>query len=731
MSERESNVLDRTSEAGREAKLSSQPRSTSLRRSSKIRDVHLDRLAIVYVRQSSPHQVLENRESRERQYALADFAKELGWPADRVLVIDEDQGSSGKFSENRSGFQRLLGEVAMDHVGLVLGLELNRLSRSNKDWHHLVEVCAVFNALLGDQDGLYDANDSNDRLLLGMKGAMGEFELITMRNRLERGRQHKAERGELFLHVPLGYLKLPTGEVVLEPDEQAREVVHLIFEKFEELGSAWGVFRYLIENNIRLGFRIKKGPNRGQLQWRRPTPGKIVGTLRHPIYAGAYVYGIHGLGRKNPRTGRHEGGTLWLPPDQARVLLRDRLPFYISWEQYEANRQQLEQNRSGPNTKGTPRCGEALLGGLVICGTCGHHLHPAYPEKKKPHYTCNSHLEQGREQTCYGLKAAALDELVADQVLRALEPAALELSLQAVEDIERERNRLHRHWKQQLDRARYESQRIERQYQAADPDNRLVAGTLEKRWEESLRMERQLREEYERFLQEMPAQLTDEDRANIRSISADIRLLWQAAGTTATDRKEIVRCLIDRVVVNVQRNSEYVDVTIHWHGGFTSQHEVIRPVGSYDQLRDRDHLFDRIKQLQRQGNSIPAIATKINDEGFVPPRRRGSYSVRTLAPLMKRLGLVCEMRQKDVLDSNEWWVRDLACELQVIPQKIYYWIKQGWVHVRRSQVAQHWIVWADEEELTRLAKLKTHSTSWLRARVPELTRLKSRKDKPC
>ena len=212
--------------------------SSVLRPSSKIRDSHWERLAIVYVRQSSPHQVEENRESRERQYALADLAQQLGWPADRVLVIDEDQGVSGKSSENRSGFRRLLREVTMDHVGLVLGLELSRLSRSCKDWHHLVEVCGVFNTLLYDQDGVYDANDSNDRLLLGMKGAMSEFELITLRNRLERGRENKAARGDLFVNLPIGYVKSPSGEVVLEPDEQVRGVVQLVFDKFEELGTA-------------------------------------------------------------------------------------------------------------------------------------------------------------------------------------------------------------------------------------------------------------------------------------------------------------------------------------------------------------------------------------------------------------------------------------------------------------------------------------------------------------
>lgn len=247
-----------------------------LRSMSKIRNGHLDRAAMVYVRQSSPQQVLENRESRERQYALAPFAQRLGWPADHVIVIDEDQGQSGRSSDQRSGFQRLMTEVSLNHVGMVLGLELSRLSRSNKDWHQLIDVCGIFGTLLCDQDGVYDPLDSNDRLLLGMKGAMSEFELVTLRNRLLRGSRNKAERGELFLSVPLGYVKTSADEVIQEPDEQAREMIRLVFEKFEELGSAYAVFHYLMRHDLRLGFRRQRGGRIGELEWRAPTPHRIL-----------------------------------------------------------------------------------------------------------------------------------------------------------------------------------------------------------------------------------------------------------------------------------------------------------------------------------------------------------------------------------------------------------------------------------------------------------------------
>jgi DNA invertase Pin-like site-specific DNA recombinase len=705
------------------------PISPLWRPSPKIRDRHWQRLAIVYVRQSSPQQVLENRESRERQYALATLAQQFGWPADRVQVIDEDQGRSGKSGENRDGFQRLLTEVTLDHVGLVLGLELSRLARSCKDWHHLVELCAVFDTLLYDQDGVYDANDSNDRLLLGMKGAMSEYELITLRNRLERGRDNKAARGELFLHLPIGYVKSPSGEAMQEPDEQARSVVQLVFDKFEELGTAWAVFRYFLRNEIQFGYRCLRGPKRGQLRWRRPTHNRILAILRHPIYAGAYAYGFHRPGRKNPVSGQVEGGKWFLSPDEIGVLIQDRVPAYITWKQYLLNQQRIGENRSFPDSPGAARAGKALLSGLIVCGRCGHHMKVGYqPEgRKKPHYWCDTHLREDRGQPCFGLKAPPVDELVAQQVLRALEPAAVDLSLQAATDIQRERERLHQHWRQRLERAQYESQRAERQYQSVEPENRLVARTLEQRWEESLRHERQLREEYDRFLAEMPASLSEADVERIREASQNISALWHAADTTAQERKAIVRCLVERVVVQVEPHSEYVDVTIHWRGGFTSQHQVVRPVGCYTQLRDYDLLISRIKALHQEGRTVPAIADQLNREGFVPPRRRGAFSVDILAPILQRLGLVSELRRDDLLGPDEWRIRDLAAQLKVPTCKMYYWASQGWVHSRRTPSGKHWIVWADRAELARLEKLKAQSNSYTAKRNPKLVIPKTRK----
>lgn len=300
-------------------------------RPAKILDRHLDRLAVVYVRQSSTHQVLHNRESRERQYALVDRAVALGWSRQRVLVIDEDQGQSGRTAAHRGGFHRLLAEVAIAHVGLVLGLEMSRLARSSKDWHHLLEVCALVGTMLADEDGVYDPNDGNDRLLLGLKGTISEFELVTMRNRLERGKLNKALRGELFYSLPSGYIKVTPEHVEFDPDEQVQEVIRLVFDKFDAVGTAWGVFRHLAEQGTRLGVRPHSGPNRGRLEWHAPTFPLLYSILTHPIYAGVYTYGRRRGKHRSPAeedatTDALELGRRW------KVFQRDRLPAYISWD---------------------------------------------------------------------------------------------------------------------------------------------------------------------------------------------------------------------------------------------------------------------------------------------------------------------------------------------------------------------------------------------------------------
>lgn len=711
----------------REATPASRPRAsraeppTRSLHATKIQSRHLERLAVVYVRQSTPQQVLDHQESRARQYALAGHAATLGWAKDRVLVIDEDQGQSGRSADQRDGFKRLLTEVTLGHVGLVLGLEMSRLARSSKDWHNLLEVCALFGTLLGDQDGVYNPNDTNDRLLLGLKGTMSEYEMFTMRNRLQLGRLHKAQRGELHIALPCGYRKTPAGEVVLEPDEQARAVVQMVFDKFDELGSQYAVLHYLIGNNIRLGVRPRGGPRRGELEWRRPCMPTVAHILHHPIYAGAYAFGrrpAHAQGSSARDEHRD-------PAEQWQVLKRDHLPAYISWERYLANQERLRANRNGPNSSGVPRQGAALLSGLLTCGTCGRRMRPSY-SNAQPIYGCVWHLTEARAPTCSSMNATAIDELLARQVLRALEPAALELSVQAERDVGDERQRLHRHWDQQLERARHEVERAERQYQAVEPENRLVARTLEGRWEEALRQQRQRQEEYDRFRQEQPAQLGDDERRRIRALAQDLPALWHAPATSVVERKEVIRCLVETVVAHVKKDSEYVDVTIHWQGGCTTRHEIVRPVARHARMRDFERFSQRLRALRGEGLTSAAMAKRLNEEGFSPPKRRGPFSKALVRQLLRRQGLSDERTGPSPLGAHEWWLSALAGELKVPVGKVRGWLRRGWLHGRQTPAQRLWIVWADRDELRRLSKLAARSVRGVTSQPRELTTPKSR-----
>ena len=674
--------------------------------SPKIRDTHRAKLAIVYVRQSTPQQVLEHRESRERQYALNGLVTGWGWPPERVLVIDEDQGRSGRRADGRAGFRRLAAEITMNHVGLVLGLEMSRLARSNTDWHQLFELCAVFGVLLADEDGVYDANDPNDRLLLGLKGMISEVELHTMRCRLERGRQHKAARGDLFIGaLPWGYARGPAGVIELDPDEQVRASVRLVFDKFDELGSVYAVLRYLAGHGLSLAARASRGPRRGQVVARRPRRSFLTDVLHHPLYAGAYAFGRRRVDPRGRTAAHPHGGLRRLPREQWPVLIPDRHPAYITWERYVENQERMRRNQQRPTTPGVPRRGAALLAGLLVCGDCGRRMGVHYRSGGRPYYTCGSHLEGGTAARCPGLSAWPVDDLVAEQVLRALQPAALELSLQAVGDVQQERARLDQHWRQQLERARYEAERAERQYHACEPENRLVARTLEGRWEEALRAQRRLEEDYDRFRAEQPPGLNADERARVLALATNLPALWAAPGTTAADRKEIVRCLVERVVVAVSRTSDQVTVTITWQGGAVSRHVVTRTVQTYAQLHDLAGLLERIRALRGEGHSAARIAERLNAEGFRAPRQRGPFTHEMVRQLLLRQGLANERAGAQPLAAGEWWLSDLARALNVPRERLRDWMRRGWVRSRQTPVQGLWIAWADRDELRRLRRL--------------------------
>jgi len=683
--------------------------------STKIATRHLAKLAIVYVRQSSTRQVRENVESTQLQYGLVDRAREYGWPSERIEVIDDDLGVSGQSLEGREGFQRLLAEISLGHVGIVFGIEMSRLARNCRDWHQLLELCAVFDALLGDADGIYNPRDYNDRLLLGLKGTMSEAELHILRNRLDAGRKNKARRGEYFAQAPIGYVRTSEG-VALEPDEQARHVVDMIFAKFEELGSVNALLRFLQKESIRIGVRTAEGDARGRLEWRAPNRSTLIRILHHPIYAGAYVFGRHRETVSSTAPGEPRQRRRLACQDEWQVLLRDRLPAYITWQQWENNQQRLREN-STSFSAGPPR-GASLIAGRVTCGKCGARMAVSYRDGKRPYFTCSAARMNFGEPLCQSFEATSVEVLVERLVLEALQPASVELSLQAVETIEADRARLEKQYSQTVKRAGYEAELARRRYEEVDPSNRLVAAELERRWETALQVQRQAEEALNRFRHDSPSTLSPAQRRLILDLANDFPSLWHGPSTSAIDRQRIVRCLVDDVVVEVLDGSERLSVAMCWSGGFESRHEARRRVQSFHQLDAAKSLGQRIQQLYDEGYPLSEIARQLNAEGYHPAKGKQftQTGMGALCRMLRRQGVIAKSPR---IAPDFWRAGALCRELGIHKPTISDWRKRGWIQVR--QVGRRWIYWADSIELHRLKRLAAHPSSGSTPTPTELT----------
>lgn len=678
----------------------SQMEGPVLMHDKKVTSRHLGRLAIVYVRQSSVHQVQRHQESTQLQYSLVNHAAHLGWPKERTVVIDDDLGISGASSEGRIGFQRLLSEVALDHVGIILGVDMSRLARSCKDWYHLLELCALFGTLICDLDGLYDPTCYNDRLLLGLKGTMSEAELHVIRQRMWQAALHKARRGELLTKGPVGYVRVG-DQLVMDPDEQARSVVHLIFDQFDRLGTMNAVLRHLVKNGIRLPVRPASDPNKGQLEWRRPNQTALQVMLTHPVYAGAYVFGRS----CQTKAARQQKRPYRVPRNEWLVLLRDRYPPYITWEQYEENQIRLAQNRSRYDTRCSVRSGRALLAGLVVCARCSRVLRTQYGSRaSKARYSCSAKQTLYGEPRCQTMVAQPLDEEVVRLTLRALQPSSLEVSLQVAADIQRQREEAEKLWRQRLERATYEAERAARQYHAVEPENRLVARTLEAAWEKRLGVQREAHEQYEHFRQNQPKVLTPEEQERIRRLATDVPLLWHAPTTSDADRKEILREVIDRVEVQVEGESEWVEARIHWTGGHQTYTRFRRPVQRFEQLSDWRQLRRRVEEMLNSRVSVPKIAEQLTAEGFRTVDGK-SFNEGAVRMFMTRQGLhSLRNRPHSVvqLGKDECLIPELARELGVGHATIYVWIQKKRVTVRKLKDGR-WVITADKAKRQELA----------------------------
>lgn len=711
------------------AKPTSTATSNHALRSDKVTDEQLARMAIVYVRQSTQHQVLEHRESTARQYALADRAIALGWPATAVEVIDEDQGHSGSSAEGRSGFQRLLAEVSSDRVGLILGLEMSRLARSCKDWHALLELCSIYRTLLADADGLYDPSQYNDRLLLGLKGTMSEAELHILKSRLQQGMWNKAERGEVINHAPIGYQRSLSardgaGDFVMDPDEQVQSVVRMVFDQFPQRGSVNSLLRWLVQNDVKLPVRPHFGANRGELQWRRPNRVTLLNMLHHPIYAGAYRWGHREIDPRKKVAGRPTTGRTFNSHEACRVLIHDRFAAYITWDEFKNNQQKLEENSVLGKMLSAPRHGPSVLAGLVVCGRCGHRMLVSYnntggaSKTKTLRYSCLRNAIDYGEERCQSLSGAALESLVVERLLQVVSPASLELSLAAAEDIERQRKQLDDHWQQRLTRSCYEVEQARRQYAVVDPDHRLVARELERRWDEALRADDRLQADYARFQQGSPAQLSQQEREQIRALAEDLPALWRADSTAPEDRQTIARLLLEQVTVTVEGNTDRVDLELRWAGGFVSRHILSRPVQTYEQLSNYDELKTRIDTLRKEHRTLADIATMLNAEGFHPPKRSRKFTPAILSRYLRERGvrigpLPRSVSHNGLLEADEWWLADLAAKLAMPIATLHRWQRVGWVASRKvTKAGGRWAIYADADEIIRLHRLRDAPRGW-------------------
>lgn len=671
--------------------------------SSKVSQQHLNKLALVYVRQSSHKQVEQNIESTQLQYRLADRAEAYGWSQSRINTIDDDLGVSGKSIEGRTGFQRLLAEVSLGHVGIVMGLEMSRLARSCRDWHHLLELCAMFSTLLADADGVYDPRDHNDRLLLGLKGTMSEAELYVLRGRLRAGQLNKARRGEFFTHAPIGYVR-SDDSLIKDPDDQVRSVVELVFAKFQELQSASGVLRYLCDHQIMIGCRDHRGADKGQLRWRTANQSTITGILHHPVYAGAYVYGRRENNPSKMVAGQPSKGRRWGKPEDWDVLIRDQLPAYITWQQWEQIQRKLKENSTLYGQLGAAR-GGSLLASRVRCGRCGCRLSICYAGSSNARFTCDALRNHLHQTQCQSFNAKPLSDLVERQVLIAISPASLELSIAAARHLEADQATIERNHKQAVERATYHSDLARRRYEEVDPSNRLVAAELERRWESALCEQRQAEESLGRLRCDQASRLTQSQVDRIATLAADIPSLWHSVDTSLIDKQHIIRELVEEVTVEVIDTIERVRVTIRWTGGYESHHEIVRAVGKFDQLEFADDIRHRIVQMKRRGHTHQGVAEDLNALGY-QSAQKSKFTKAIVRSLCRQFEAAGESCQAIGGYEDYWPLKLLGTRLSIPTSTLRNWLDRGWLCSVRS--GERWVVWADEKELSRLTRLAEH-----------------------
>jgi len=651
---------------------------------AKITREHLQRLAVIYVRQSTLAQVRDHGESTQRQYALTGDAERLGWPAERVMVIDADLGVSGRGGSDRTGFKELVGKVCCGEVGAVFGLEVSRLARSTADLQRLLELCGLTETLIIDGDGVYDLAQFNDRLLLGLKGTMSEAELHILAGRLQGARRAAAARGELRVPLPVGLIYDEEDQVVLDPDEEVRAAIGDVFRCFEQTGSACAVVRAFAPR--RFPARAYGGAWAGQLRYVPLTHSRALTVLQNPAYAGAYVFGRRRVRRQVEPDGTVRSRVRLLPREQWGIVIYDHHPGYITWEQFLANERRLKANRTFQGARPV-REGSALLQGIVRCGCCGRSMATFYTSDGKPGYDCKwSRVDGVGTPGCRGVMGEVIEQAVAKRLLAAVAPEQITLALKATDTVTDRRSRASRAAQLRVERARYDAARAERAFHQCDPENRLVARSLESRWEAKLRELQDAETELARQATEtaLPA------RAEIEALARDLPRLWTAPSTSHRDRKRLLRALIADVTLTCQPEEPEIQIGIRWQSGASEQLTVLRPAAARSARAQA--VFEIIRELGPT-HTNQQLADHLNQTGWLTASGRPFTEDSARWMRWKH-----RIPSPPKLPPDELGIHDLAQRLNVGDSVIYRWIKQGKLHTRRAGRRKLAVTFNDEIE---------------------------------
>jgi DNA invertase Pin-like site-specific DNA recombinase len=639
----------------------------------KVRPEHLKRDAYLYIRQSTLHQVLHNTESTQRQYALKQRAVALGWPVERVIVIDSDLGQSGASAADREGFQKLVAEVGMGHVGIVLGLEVSRLARNCTDWHRLLEICGLTDTLILDEDGLYDPGHFNDRLLLGLKGTMSEAELHILRARLQGGIRSKARRGELRMPLPVGLVYDAQERVVLDPDTQVRNAVRTFFQAYQRHGSALAVVKHFGRNGLNFPRRLRGGINKGQLVWGPLGHTRALQILRNPRYAGAFVFGRTRTCKRS--TGC--AGAKRLPQEEWHTLITDAHPGYISWPQYQDNLRTLHtcaQAHGRDRRRSPPGQGPALLQGLVVCGVCGRRMTVRYHQyrrgKTTGDYICQHESTDHGRSVCQTLPGSGIDQAVGQLLLETIQPTNLELAFDVQAELQARLEEVDALRRQQVERARYEADLARNRYMQVDPNNRLVADALEADWNEKLRILSEAQEQYEQQRQKDRAVVNESSRQQVLALAQDLPRLWRDPATRDQDRKRMVRLLIEDVTLV---KADRVTAHVRFKGGATRTLALPLPLTAAEIRKTDPEVVCRIDHLldtRTEGH----VARELNQRGY----RSGTGSPFTLRIVWKiRRTYQLKSRYDRLREAGMLSLEELATRLGVCTDTIKRWRRHG------------------------------------------------------